>query len=365
MTILEFMQSFTLFDLILYFLKLGATGFGGPVALIGYMLKDLVEEKKWFSKEEYLHGFALAQIVPGPLATQLAIYLGYLKGRILGATLVAVAFILPSFLIILALAYLYVHYSGLPWIHSVFYGMSAAVIGVIIQAAYKLARTTLEKKKGLWVIFVVLAVTTAFLQKESLLLFLISGLAAVVLYAFPKKEKLFSFFPLELFFFFFKTALVVFGSGMVIIPFIYNDVVNRFHWLTNAQFLDAVSVGMITPGPVLITVGFVGYLAEGFWGALFSVIGIFLPVYLFVIVCAPWFYKISSNLKIKAFVEGVTAAAAGAIAGSIFILGQKAIIDYWTAGIALITLALIFKTKMPPALLIVAGGLAGVVIKSF
>ncbi|MDP2600406.1 MAG: chromate efflux transporter [Deltaproteobacteria bacterium] len=358
------MQPFTLSHLLLYFLRLGATGFGGPVALIGYMHKDLVEEKKWFTNEEYLHGVALAQIVPGPLAMQLAIYFGYLKAKIRGATLVAFAFILPSFFIVWAMAWAYVEYSGLPWIHSVFYGMSAAVIAVIVQAAWRLIRITLHKKWGLWFIFLLLAVTTAWIQKASFLLFMFGGLLGIILYAFPKNQKLHSLIPLQLFAYFFKAAIVVYGSGMAIIPFIYGDMVNRLQWLNNQQFMDAVAVGMITPGPALITVGFIGYLVDDLAGAVVSVAGIFCPVYLFVIICAPWFFKIVKNPKVKAFVDGVTAAAAGAIAGSVWILGKQAITDWPTILIAIGTLIFLLKTKIPVPLLLLTGGLVGWAVKT-
>lgn len=356
------MESPRLSQLIFYFLKLGATGFGGPVALIGYMEQDLVEAKKWFSKKQYLHALALAQLVPGPLATQMAIYFGWLKGSIWGATAVAIAFVLPSFLIIWGLSYLYVHYHGLPWIHSFFYGMAAGVIAVLIQACLRLVKISLTKKKGLWLLFLVMALTTATQEKASFLYFWGSGVLAVLIYAFPRRP-LFAFPPLELFLFFMKAAMVVYGSGMAIIPFIYHDIVHTYAWLTDQQFLDAMVVGMITPGPVLISVGFIGYLVENFVGALASVVGVFLPVYLFVIILAPWFHKILRNTQVQAFVEGVTAAAVGAIAGAAFILGQRAIIDWPTAVIALATLGFLFKTKLPVPLLLLGCGVAGVGIK--
>ena len=357
------MQPFTLHQLALYFLKLGATGFGGPIALVGYMHEDLVEKKKWFSKEEYLHGLALSQILPGPLAAQLAIYFGYLKGKIWGATCVAIAFILPSFLMVLGLSYFYVQYKGLPWIHSVFYGMSAAVIGVIIAAAYKISKTSLGREWERWLIFLFLAASTIYFGKAYFLFFLIGGIVSVAFYAASRGPKTLSLIPLDLFLFFFKTALIVYGGGMVVIPFIYNDVVNHFHWLNNEQFLDAVSVGMITPGPVLITVAFIGYLANGLGGALASAVGIFMPVYLFVIVCVPWFSKITKNIWAKKFVEGVTASAAGAITGAVYILGKQAIVDWATALIALVTLGVLIKTKIPAPALILAGGLLGLILK--
>lgn len=356
------MQSFSLGQLLLYFLKLGATGFGGPIALIGYMEQDLVEKRGWLSRKEFLHGLALAQIVPGPVAQQMAIYFGWLKGKILGATLVGIAFILPPFLLVWGFSFFYVRYQGLPWIHSFFYGMSAAVIAVIIQSAVKLIKISLEKRKGLWLIFLAVVLTTAAYEKTSLFLFFGSGLATVLIYAFPK-GRLFTVPPIELFFFFFKAALVVYGSGMAVFPFIYHDVVHTYAWLNDKEFLDAVVIGMITPGPVLISVGFIGYLTSGLKGALISTTGIFLPVYLFVIVCAPWFHKILRNAQVQAFVEGVTAAACGAIVGAAFILGQKAIIDWPTALIALVTLGLVFKTKIPVPLVLLGAGVVGVGIK--
>lgn len=351
------MQPFTLSQLVFYFLKLGTTGFGGPIALIGYMEQDLVEKKGWFSRKEYLHGLALAQIVPGPVAQQMAIYFGWLKGKIWGATLIAIAFLLPSFLIVWGLAFFYQKYQGLPWIHGVFYGMSAAVVGVVIQSAVKLAKISLEKRKGLWLIFLMVALTTATYEKLNLLFLFGGGFLAILLYA-PPKLKLFSILPMELFLFFSKAVLVVYGSGLAVIPFIYHDVVYGYQWLTDKQFLDAVAIGMITPGPVLILAGFIGYLVDGFSGGLISVIGVFLPVYLFVILCAPFFHKILRNAQVQAFVEGITAAAVGSIAGAAYLLGIKAIIDWPTASITLATLGLIFKTKIPvPIILLTAGGI--------
>ncbi len=358
------MQPFTLTHLLLYFLKLGATGFGGPIALVGYMHQHLVEEKKWFTQEEYRHGLALSQLLPGPLAAQLAIYFGYLKNKLLGATLVAIAFILPSFLMVLGLSYLYVQYRGLPWISSIFYGMSAAVIGVVIATAYKITKISLSKNVGRWFVFLLLATVTIYFGKAYFFLFFLGGIISLAFHFVKTKSQTLTLVPLELFFFFFKTALIVYGGGMVIIAFIYNDVVNRFHWITDHQFLDAVSVGMITPGPVLITVAFVGYLASGLAGAVASAIGIFTPVYLLVILCAPWFSKIVKNEKAAIFVDGVTAAAAGAITGSVWILGRQAIVDWPTAIMALITLGFLIKTKIPAPVLILGSGLIGWILKN-
>lgn len=361
------MQPFTLTNLIFYFLKLGTIGFGGPVALLGYMQRDLIEERKWFTKEEYHDGLAFAQLLPGPLAAQIAIYFGYKKGKILGATIVGIAFILPSFLMVLALAYFYVRHRDLSWINAVFYGMSAAIIAVIVRSAYHLAKLSLADKKGLWCIAIVLFVITVVLQKVQLSFYLAGGLAGILLYAFPKnffrKQKMFSVVPLELFFFFFKAALSVYGGGIALLPYVYAGVVGEHHWLTAKQFLDAASVGMITPGPFLITVAFIGFLVDGFPGSAISVLGVFLPVWLFVILLLPWYHKISGNTQVRAFVSGVTAAVAGGIAGSAYLMGKTAIVDGWTIGIALLVFLLISKTKIPDPVLILAAGVFGFFIR--
>lgn len=362
------MQPFTLWKLVSYFLKLGITGFGGPIALIGYMQSDLVEKNKWFSRENYLNGVALAQLVPGPVATQLAIYFGYLKAGIVGATLIGIAFVLPSFCIVVIFSHFYVRYQGFPWMAGVFYGMSAVVISVILCTAIRLVKITVGKKASLWAIFIFLTLITAFTQKVHILFFLGSGILALLFHLFPSRKegrisRLFLFPPIELFLFFAKAAVVVYGSGMAIIPFIYGDVVGRYGWLTNAEFLDAVAIGVITPGPVLVSVGFIGYLVDRLQGAIASVVGIFLPVYLFVIIFAPFFHRIIRNNHVKVFVDGMTAAAVGAITGAIWILGKNAIMDTPTALMALVGLILIIKTKIPIPLIVIAGGFLGLGIK--
>src|SRR5213079_3180122 len=274
------MVSFILRDLLVYFLRLGTLGFGGPIALAGHMQKDLVEERRWVSKQDYLEGLAFAQLSPGPLAAQLAMYLGWLHAGITGATLVAVAFILPSFLMVLGVAALYVHFGSLSWIQGMFYGIGAAVIAIIVRSAIKLVRTTVGKDLLLWVIFVALALTTAVTQSEIIWLFILSGFVALLIKAplsLARVGSMFSFgvvTPLltgihgvaalatvgVLFLFFLKAGAFVFGSGLAIVPFLYGGVVAKFHWLTERQFVDAVAVAMITPGPVVITAAFIGYV---------------------------------------------------------------------------------------------------------
>jgi chromate transporter len=356
-----------------YFLWLGTTGFGGPIALAGYMQRDLVERRRWVTRENYLEGLALAQLAPGPLAAQLAIYLGYLRSGILGASLVGVAFVGPSFLMVLVIAAAYVRFGGLAWMQPAFYGIGAAVVAVIARSAWKLARMVLGTDRVLWAIFVLLALSTALTGRELVWLFLLGGMVAYSVKAVPgirHQHPSGLLIPilagtavraktLELLFFFTKAGAFVFGSGLAIVPFLYGGVVEQHHWLTDRQFLDAVAVAMITPGPVVITSGFIGYIVAGPWGAMAAAAGVFVPVYLVVLFVSPFFGRIAKNPQARAALQGVTAAATGAIAGAVYVLGRRAIHDWTTAAIALVTLIITFRWKVPEPILIAAAALAG------
>lgn len=372
-------------DLTVYFLRLGTFGFGGPIALAGYMQKDLVEERRWISKDDYVEGLALAQLAPGPLAAQLAIYLGWVRGGVLGATLIGFAFVLPSFLMVLGLAALYLRFGGLPWMRGAFYGIGAAVIAIIGRSVWKLGKMTLAKDRLLWALFAASAFVTAWTESEIVWVFLGGGVLAVLVKAPPKHRPggaAMSILPLPLWsisglagpasaatlatiaWYFAEAGAFVFGSGLAIVPFLHGGVVTRFQWLTEQQFLDAVAVAMITPGPVVITVAFIGYLVAGPVGACVAAVATFFPCYLFTVVPAPYFRRFAKNASIKAFVDGVTAAATGAIAGAAFVLGRRALIDVPTVLIALVTLGLFvnFK-KLQEPLVIATAGVAGIVIK--
>jgi chromate transporter len=358
---------YTLFDLVLYALKLGYSGFGGPVALVGYMYRDLVEKRKWISEADYKDGLALAQLAPGPLAAQLAIYLGYVHYRILGATLVGIAFVIPSFLMVVGIGFAYQKYGGLPWMQAVFYGVGASVIGIIAFSAQKLTRKTIGKDWLLWIIFLVVAVITVITETEQISLFIGAGILVWLVKAPPKwrQKGLAAFAPLPLIFIFFaKAGAFVFGSGLAIIPFLYGGVVKEFHWLTERQFVDAVAVAMITPGPVVITVAFIGYLVAGFPGACVAALGTFLPCYLFTIIPAPYFKKHGKRPGIAAFVDGVTAAAVGAISGAVIVLGRRSIVDIPTILLALITVGLLWKAKkIPEPLIVIGAAVIGLIMK--
>jgi chromate transporter len=365
----------TLRQLVGYFLYLGSLGFGGPVALVGYMQRDLVEQRRWFTRDEYVKGMALSQLAPGPLAAQLAICLGYVHSRVLGATLVGLAFVVPSYLMTVALGMVYVRYGGLPWMQAAFYGVGAAVIGIIVRAAWKLARLTVGRDRLLWTVFAVMAVVTAWTESEIGTLFILCGVVTLLVKAPPAwlgrlRPAGWGILPAlappdtlaQILWFFTKAGAFVFGSGLAIVPFLYGGVVQEYRWLTDQQFLDAVAVAMITPGPVVITVAFIGYLVAGQVGALLAAVGVFLPVYLFVVVPYRWFDRASENPQVQAFVAGVTAAAAGAIAGACVVLARRAIVDVPTALLALAVLGLLWRVRVPEPLVIAAGAAIGLLI---
>ncbi len=355
-------------ELLRYFVYLGSLGFGGPVALVGYMQRDLVERRAWFTVEEYKKALALSQLAPGPLAAQLAICLGYVHSRLAGATLVALAFVLPSFVMTVAIGWAYVRFGGLAWMQAAFYGVGAAVIAIISMAAWKLTRLTIAASRVQWAIFAVMAIVTAWTESEIVWLFLLCGVVAMFAQAPPRLRRRGGAPPLavvppellaQILWFFVKAGAFVFGSGLAIVPFLYGGVVQQYGWLSDQQFLDAVAVAMLTPGPVVITVAFIGYLVAALPGALAASIGVFLPVYLFVVVPFRWFDRWSERPRIKAFVNGVTAAASGAIAGACFVLARRAIVDLVTLAIALAALGVIWRFKIPEPFLIAAGALAG------
>ena len=372
---------YTLRELIIYFLKLGTWGFGGPVALVGYMHRDLVVNKKWITEDEYKEGLALSQLAPGPLAAQLSIYIGYVHYSILGATLVGIAFVIPSFLMVLAIGYAYVLYGGLPWMQAVFYGVGAAVIGIIAIGSYKLTTKSTGTDKLLWGIFVILAVTTFITEQEIIWVILLAGVVVWFVKAPPQwiSPRANGMLPIlltqlqpiatgsrlwEIAWFFIKAGAFVFGSGLAIVPFLYGGVVKEYQWLNEQQFLDAVAVAMITPGPVVITVGFIGYLAAGFWGAVVAALATFLPCYLFTVIPAPYFKKYGKHPAIKAFVDGVTAAAIGAIAGAVFVLAKRTLTDVPSILLALTTIVVLLKFKklQEPLIILIAAGI-GIVVK--
>jgi len=351
------------------------------------MRRDLVENRKWIAETDYQEGLALAQLSPGPLAAQLAMYVGYVRYRRLGATAVGVAFIWPSFLMVVALGWAYTRYGGLVWMQAIFYGVGASVIGIIAHSAYKLTTKTIGRDRLLWSMYLVTAVVTIVTESEQVLLFLAGGVLMWLVKVSPKwwskntpvasvtgipLASLLVFLtslPADwgllwtIFLYFLEAGAFVFGSGLAIVPFLYGGVVQGHHWLTDHQFVDAVAVAMITPGPVVITVGFIGYLVAGLLGACVAALATFLPCYAFVVLAAPAFRKYGKRPAIAAFVQGVTAAAVGAITGAVVVLGRRTITDMPTALLAIVTLVVLWKWKrIPEPLIVLLASIIGFVV---
>jgi chromate transporter len=372
--------------LVRYFAKLGSWGFGGPIALAGYMHRDLVEDRRWYSEEEYQQGLAVAQTMPGPLAAQLAMWLGYLERGSVGALAVTVPFVVPPFLIVTVVAIFYAKYQGLPWVEDIFYGVGPAVIAIIAIAAYKLGRSTNKREPMLWAIALVLCLATAISGAEIVWLFLLAGVFGAVYYGggLPRlRGRLPSLVPLQFLasvngfawtgsgaelatmaLFFIKAGAFTFGSGLAIVPFLQEGLVDNHHWLTQQQFTDAVAMGLISPGPVVIMATFAGYLVYGVVGAVVATLAVFLPVYLFVVVPGGWFRRHEKHPRLQGFVKGATAAAVGAIAGAAIVIGGQTITGPMTAAIALVALALLLqkRVKVSEPAIVAAAAVAGLLL---
>jgi len=363
-----------------YFLRLGFVGFGGPVALVGQMERELVTEKKWLTKEQMREAVAICQTMPGPLAIQVGVYISYLRAGFWGAWAGGWAFILPNFVIVAGLGALYVYLGDLKPVTAIFYGVSPAVIALILHSCYRLAKLGMEDWAQ-WAIAGVCLVVTVVLQAEVALLFIGAGIVGILYYGKLFKRPpaiapatiipvLAQVVPMplastsglaKLGLFFLKAGSLTFGSGLVIVPFLEQGLVKEFGWLDERQFLIAVAIGMISPGPVVITATFVGFLVAGFWGSVVSTVGIFLPSFLFVLIIAPILARNRDNPNVQGFVKGAYGAAIGTILGACILLGRIAIGDWLTALIAIVSLAVLFRWKVSNPLLIAVTAAIGLI----
>ena len=379
------MPARTLRGLVAYFLRLGGSGFGGPIALVGYMHRDLVEARRWFSEEEFQQGLAVGQMMPGPLAAQTAMWLGYLEAGARGAIAVAVPFVLPPFLFVTAVAVLYAEYQGLSAVHAVFRGVGPAVLAIIAIAAVKLARSTNKTDPVLWGIALVLCAATAISGAEIVWLFIAAGLFGALYYGggLPKRHAgAASFSPAgivavvkgfavtgsgasvgALGWFFFKAGAFTFGSGLAIVPFLHTGLVEDHGWLTERQFVDAVAMGLISPGPVVIMATFAGYLVYGLVGAVAATVFVFLPALLLVVIPGRLIRRHEGHPRLQGFIKGATAAAAGAIAGAAIVISADVIDSAWSVVIAVVALGLLLqrRVKIPEPALVAAAALVGVI----
>jgi chromate transporter len=369
-----------MWDLVRYYLRLGALGFGGPVALCGQMEKELVAERQWLTKDEFRDGIAVCQSLPGPLAIQVGIYVSYLRSGFWGAWAGGWAFILPNFIIVATMGALYVHFGGLSPVRAIFYGVSPAVIVLILHSCYRLAKLGMEDLMQ-WAIAVVCLIVTVALQAEVALLFIASGIIGILYYGTLFRAGQVPSLPLltavplsagafggssgsilgKLLVFFLKAGSLTFGSGLVIVPFLEKGLVQQTGWLDERQFLVAVAMGMLSPGPVVITATFVGYLVAGFWGSLVSTVGIFLPSFLFVLIVAPILIRHRANRDVQGFVKGAYAAAIGTILGASILLGKIAIGDWLTALVGLLSLVALTRWKISNPVLIAVTAVIGLI----
>jgi chromate transporter len=366
--------------LALYFFRLGTLGFGGPVALCGLMERELVSEKAWLSKDEMRDAIAISQSLPGPLAIQVGIFASYMRGGFWGAWAGGWAFILPNFLIVAGLAALYVHFGGLSWMTAVFYGVSPVVIALILHSCWRLSKLGMEHWLQ-WAIAVLAFLITVVFRAEVALLFIGAGVVGLLYYGTllrggrpPVVMSLASIAATgavphvasasilgKLLLFFLKAGSLTFGSGLVIVPFLEKGIVQDTGWLSPRDFLIAVAIGMMSPGPVVITATFVGFLVAGFWGSLVSTVGIFLPSFIFVLIVAPILMRHRGNKNVQGFIKGTYGAAIGTILGACVLLGKIAIGDVLTALIALGALGLLFRFKIGNPVLIAAAAVIGLV----
>ncbi len=367
-------------SLVRYFLRLGFLGFGGPVALVGQMERELVGERHWLSAEQMREAIAVCQSLPGPLAIQVGIFISYLRAGFWGAWAGGWAFILPNFLIVTLIAALYAHLGGLRLVTAIFYGVSPAVIALILHSCWRLAKLGMEDWLQ-WTLAVACFAITVLLQAEVAILFVGAGVLGMLYYgtltrrsASPAALIALPAAPAaaaapvpvtsaaaKLLLFFLKAGALTFGSGLVIVPFLQEGVVHQYGWLGQRDFLIAVAVGMISPGPVVITATFVGYLVAGFPGALAATIGIFLPSFILVLAAAPLLARYRANPNVQGFVKGAYAAAIGTILGACVLLGKVAIGDWITAVIGLASLAALFRWKVSNPLLMATCAAVGLI----
>ena len=367
----------TISELVVYFLRLGLLGFGGPIALVGQMERELVTERHWLTKEQMREAIAVCQSMPGPLAIQVGIYIAYLKGGFWGAWAGGWAFIFPNFVIVVALAWLYVALGDLKLVTAVFYGVSPAVIALILHSTYRLAKLGMEDWLQ-WTIAAACFVITVLVQAEVALLFIGAGIVGIIFYGNIRRPPValqIATIPMaaqvapnaststlaSLLLFFIKAGSLTFGSGLVIVPFLEQGLVRQFHWLDQRQFLVAVAIGMISPGPVVITATFVGFLVAGFWGSLTATVGIFLPSFIFVLVAAPLLVRHRANANVQGFIKGAYGAAIGTILGASVLLGRIALGDWLTALVGIASLVVLFRFKLSNPLLIGATALVGLI----
>ncbi len=369
------------------FLKLGALAFGGPAAHIAMMEDEVVRRRQWISREEFLDLLGATNLIPGPNSTEMAIHIGHRRAGWPGLFVTGSCFILPAALIVTALAWIYVRYGSLPQADAVLYGVKPVIIAIVVQALWELGRTAL--KTTTLALVGAAGVGAGFFGINELIIIFVAGtavafgrwlvslgrrsgarllsLAQCVLFA-PFAQMAaatgaatpFGLWPL--FLFFVKVGSVLFGSGYVLLAFLRADLVERWHWLTETQLLDAIAVGQVTPGPVFTTATFIGYVLGGLSGAAVATVGIFLPAFFFVAVSGPLTTRIRRSAMAGAFLDGVNAASLSLITVVAWRLSWASLVDWTTATLLAVSLILLIRFRLNSAWLVLGGALAGLLV---
>jgi chromate transporter len=366
-------------ELAALFLRLGFTAFGGPAAHIALMEDEVVRRRQWLTREEFLDLIGAVNLIPGPNSTEMAIHIGRRRAGTAGLIVAGACFILPAMLIVLACAWAYVEFGRVPEVQGILYGVKPVIIAVVAQALWSLTRSAV-KTKGLAVV-ALLATVAAFAGMNELAILFAAGLAVPLARGVLKPKKTLPLFAwptfavisaagastftlLGLFLFFVKVGSVLFGSGYVLLAFLRADLVDRWHWLTEAQLLDAVAVGQVTPGPVFTTATFIGYVLGGFPGAVLATIGIFLPAFVFVAISAPWIPKLRQSPVASGFLDGVNVASLALMAVVTWFLGRSALVDVWTIAFSMLSLFLLLRFRINSTWLVLGGAAVGLLMKA-
>jgi len=373
-----------LIELMLVSLKIGSTSFGAPTAHIAMMEDEYVRKRQWVTPEEFLDLLAVANLIPGPNASETCYHVGYLYAGYPGLFVAGFSFILPAFITSMVLSWVYVRFGSLPQIEGLFYFLNPLVLGIVLVTTWRIGRSSLTS----WEQYTLfgLAIAGKLLNINEVLIMLGCGaLSVLVYYALKRKSGtpgnlLFSIVPLPLigmaikmmletvserawhiFWYFLRTGAVLFGSSLVLIALIEKDVVNRFGWLTTQQLTDAIAVGQITPGPVLSSSTFVGFIAGGFWGGIASTVGVFLPSFIIVAITAPLVKKLRENEITSAFLGGVNAAVVALILMVCVNLAQNALVDVWTVAVLVAGVLGLVLLKAQPYMLVLTGLAMGLI----
>ncbi len=383
----------SLIELAIFFLRLGLTAFGGPAAHIAIMEDELVRRRKWLSREKFLDLLGASNLIPGPSSSELAIHIGYLRAGWAGLLVGGVCFILPAAILVGIIAWAYVRFGHLPAVAAVLYGVKPVVIAVILQALWGLGRTAVKS----WVLAIAgaLCVALSFAQANALLILFGAGAAIACIHALSQKNpegkkvagalavtsawhgsraSLARIFPWAgaagvavvipgmwpLFLVFLKIGSIVFGSGYVLLAFLRADLVVHRVWVTDAQLVDAVAIGQVTPGPVFTTATFLGYLLRGPAGALVATIGIFLPAFILVGISGPLVPLIRRSATAGAFLDGVNVASLALMAAVSYQLGRSAIVDWVTVVLTIASAVLLLRFRVNSAWLVLGGAIVGV-----